>query len=228
MAAGKYRSPGMPSAVQTKTPTGKHAAEARTFAGTPLTVDGITREALGSSSLLGSAIPKGIAASTIGASHAGAASDLTQSQAAAQADIQTSLAQLAVISKARAMRSVARNAEAVPATSTALNVQSPRLLAHGRGPLVLVMALMPGDIARVSSMFARYGYTINRAFVPSQLNTMSRYTYWQTAGAVILGAVPQNRRQTIQAAFDRGVTIWENVADIGTQPTNTPLPGITY
>ena len=74
----------------------------------------------------------------------------------------------------------------------------------------------------------RYGYMIGQAFVPPQLNAMSHYTYWETSGAIVLGGVPQSRRQTIQAAFDRGVTIWENVADIGTEPENTPLPGITY
>lgn len=230
MASGKYRAPGMPSTVQNGTPSGRRAAPVRTFGGTPVTVDGITREAMGGTSLLGSAIPKGVLAATIGTSHATAASDLTNSQATAQADIAETLAQLTALSKSRALRAVARNAEAEPATSTALSVQSPRMLSHGRGPLIVVLSMTPGDVTRVISMFERYGYTINRAFAPPRLDAMTKFTYWKSDGAVILGNVPQEKRQTIAQAFDRGVTIWNDLADIGTDVTgtNTPTPGFTY
>jgi hypothetical protein len=230
MAPGKYRAPGMPSAVQKGTPSGRRAAAVRTFGGTPVTVDGITREAMGGTSLLGAAIPKGIAAATIGTSHATAASDLTNSQASAQADIAETLAQLAALSKSRALRAVARGAEREPATSTALSVQSPRMLAHGRGPLVIVLSMTPGDVNRVVSMFERFGYTINRAFTPPRLDAMTKFTYWKTDGAVVLGNVPQEKRQTIAQAFDRGTTVWTTLADIGTDVTssNAPTPGFTY
>lgn len=93
-----------------------------------------------------------------------------------------------------------------------------------------VIIAMPSAerVSKLMSEWTRYGYMIGQAFVPSQLNTMDHYTYWKTTGALITGGVPQDRRQTIAAAFDRGVTVWENVSDIGTAPDNAPLTGITY
>lgn len=228
--AGKYRAPGAPSVVGRGTPAGNHAREVPRFGGTPLTVGGITREAMGSSSLLGATIPKGIAAFTISASHGAAANTLTTDQSFAQLDIATVVAQLEAMSVARALRSTARDAEAVPATSTPLSVESPRLLAHGRGPRVAVKGLVAGDLARVVAMFARYGYTIERALKPSRLDAMTKMTYWKTDGAAIVGAVPQEKRQTIAQAFDSGVTVWTSIAEIGTNVTasNTPNAGISY
>jgi hypothetical protein len=80
------------------------------------------------------------------------------------------------------------------------------------------------------SEWKRYGYMIGQTFTPPRLDVMSHMSYWQTAGAVILGPVPQQRRQTIAAAFDSGVTIWQNIAEIGTdvRNVNTPTPGVTY
>lgn len=93
-----------------------------------------------------------------------------------------------------------------------------------------VIIAMPSAerVTKLVSEWNRYGYMIGQAFAPEQLNAMDHYTYWRTTGALITGGVPQDRRQTIAAAFDRGVTVWENVADIGTAPDNEPLTGITY
>lgn len=78
--------------------------------------------------------------------------------------------------------------------------------------------------------WSRYGYMIGQAFTPPQLNAMSKFTYWKTDGALINGTTPQEKRRTIAQAFDRGVTVWTNVADIGTDVTgsNTPLSGVSY
>ena len=80
------------------------------------------------------------------------------------------------------------------------------------------------------SEWARYGYMVGQTFTPPRLDAMSHMSYWQTDGAVILGPVPQQRRQTIAGAFDRGVTVWANIAEIGTdvRAVNTPTPGVTY
>lgn len=228
MAGGKYRAPGMPSTVQVGTPSGRRAAGVRTFGGTPLTVDGIAREAMGSTSLLGSSVPKGIAAAAFGAAHAGSASDLTNSQADAQVDIGETLAQLTALSKGRAMRAVARDAEAAASTSTGLSVQSPRMLAHGRGPLVVILSMVPGDYARAVAMFDRYGYMVNRAMVPPRLDPMTHYSYWQIEDAAIIGDMPQESREAVAASFERGTTIWTDVSDIGTHPTNEPNAGVSY
>jgi len=80
------------------------------------------------------------------------------------------------------------------------------------------------------SEWRRFGYMIGQTFKPTRLDPMTKMSYWQTGGAVILGAVPQQRRQTIAAAFDRGTTVWTSIADIGSDVTgsNTPRAGISY
>jgi hypothetical protein len=83
-------------------------------------------------------------------------------------------------------------------------------------------------IRKLVSEWTRYGYMIGQAFVPPQLNVMSHYSYWQANEPTILGSLPQSARDSISAAFERGVTVWDSVAEIGTQPTNTPLGGISY
>jgi hypothetical protein len=229
--AGRYRAPGAPSTTITgQRGPGRHTAETRSFAGTPLTVQGITRDAMGAASLMGSSIPKGPLAPALAASHGAAANTLAGNQSFAQADIATVVAQLDALSKSRSLRAAARNAEATPASSTPLNIRSPRLLSHGRGPRISVMGLTAGDLATVVAIFEKYGYTVNRAFTPSRLDVMTKMSYWKTAEASIQGAVPQARRQSIAQAFDRGVTVWNNIADIGTDvtSTNTPVSGISY
>lgn len=231
MATGK-RIAGVPGGKgRAAQPTrGAHAKDVRTFAGIPLTVTGLSREAVGAASLLASSIPKGPLAPTIAAAHAGATFDLGTNESFAQLDIATALANIEAISKSRALRAIARNAESAANSSTPLSIESPRLLAHGRGPRTVVSGMVAGDLARVVAMFARYGYTVNRAFVPSRLDVMSKMSYWQCSDATILGAVPQQRRQTIADAFNRGTTVWASIADIGTDVTgsNTPEPGISY
>lgn len=83
-------------------------------------------------------------------------------------------------------------------------------------------------VSKLLSEWKRYGYMIGQAFVPPQLNVMNHYSYWQAAEPTILGRLPQSARDAIGRAFERGVTVWDSVAEIGTKPTNTPLSGITY
>lgn len=80
------------------------------------------------------------------------------------------------------------------------------------------------------SEWRRFGYMIGQAFTPPRLDAMSRFTYWETEGSTIVGAVPQEKRQTIAQAFDGGVTVWTSIAEIGTDVTasNTPNAGISY
>ena len=229
--AGKYAAPARPSMTsRVGRPAPRHAAErnVRSFAGTPLSVEGITRDAMGASSLLGSSIPKGPLAFTIAVAHANDAYGLTSDQASAQASIATVLASIDAISKARAIRAVSRNAEGVAPTSTPLSVEGARLLANGRGPRVTVEGMVAGDIARAVAMFDRYGYTVNRAMVPPRLDPMTKRSYWQLDDATILGQMPQSDREAVATAFERGVTVWNVVAEIGTHPANSPRAGVSY
>lgn len=230
--AGRHVAAGRPSitAPPRTAATGRRAAQpqTRTFAGTPLNVEGVTRDALAASSLVGSSIPKGPLAFTLAVSHGVAAYDLADSGSNAQQNIGSAVAGVDVISKSRSLRAVARNAEGVAPTADPLTVQSARLLASGRGPLVSVLGLTPGDLARTVAEFDRYGYTVNRAMIPPRLDAMTKRTYWQTAETTVLGSMPQADRQTIASAFERGITVWTNVAEIGTHPANPPTPGVTY
>lgn len=85
-------------------------------------------------------------------------------------------------------------------------------------------------IKTLLSEWKRYGYMIGQVFKPTRLDPMTKMSYWLTTDAVIVGSVPQQRRQTIASAFDRGTTVWTSIADIGTDVTgtNTPRAGISY
>lgn len=95
-----------------------------------------------------------------------------------------------------------------------------------------VIIVMPTTerINKLVSEWSRYGYMIGQAFTPPRLDVMTKFSYWQTEGALITGSTPQEKRQTIADAFDRGVTLWNSLADIGTDVTaaNTPVAGVTY
>lgn len=227
--AGRHARPGAPSTTSTVgAKPGRHVAPTRTFVGTPLSVDGVTRDAMGAASLLGSSIPKGLTAALMGAAHGAAANDLTASQALAQSNIAVTMANLDAISKSRAIRSVSRNAEGVAPTATPLQVEAPRIMAFGRGPRVVVQGMVAGDIARIVSEFERRGYTINRSFVPPRLDPMSVYSYWRMEDVVVTGDIPADAKARIAARYERGTTVWTDIAAIGTKPTNTPRPGVTY
>lgn len=208
--------------------SGRHAVQPRTFQGAPLTVQGVTRDAMASASLMGSSVPKGLLAATIGAAHGAAVFDLTDSQASAQTNVETAMANLEAISKSRALRSVARDAEGIAPTADPTTVQSARLLATGRGPLVSVLGMTAGDLARAVAEFDRYGYVVNRAMVPPRLDPMTKRSYWQTAETTVLGDMPQDARQAVASAFERGVTVWTTVSEIGTRPANAPRSGVVY
>lgn len=101
-----------------------------------------------------------------------------------------------------------------------------------KGDAFEVILVVPQyDRAReLISTWRRYGYMVNRAFTPPQLNAMSKYSYWKTSGAVITGPMTHDDRERIAAAFDAGVTIYESLFDIGNDvsTTNTPVAGYTY
>lgn len=183
---------------------------------------------MGSSALVGSSVPKGLLASAIGAFHAQAANTLVGNEAAAQQNITSALGAIDAIGKARALRSVARNAEGVAPTASQLTVEAARLLANGRGPRVTVHGMVAGDTARAVAEFDRYGYTVNRAMIPPRLDPMTSRSYWQLEDPTILGNIPQADRETIAAAFEQGVTVWTSVAEIGTHSANTARSGVSY
>lgn len=205
-----------------------HSAGERVLLGSTLSADGITRDAMGAASLLGSSIPKGPLAPALAGNHASDANTLTNNEGFAQSDITSAMAAIGAIGKARSIRAAARNAEGVAPTSTPLSVEGARLLAHGRGPRVVVQGMVAGDVARAVAMFDRYGYTVNRGMVPPRLDPMTHYSYWQIEDIALVGSIPQEEREVIAQAFQRGVTIWNTVSEIGTHPANAARAGVTY
>lgn len=98
----------------------------------------------------------------------------------------------------------------------------------GRGLSVMISAPNDDAIGRALATWRRYGYMVDRAFVPPRLDAMDRYTYWQMDSPAVLGAMPADARARIVERFERGTTIWTNVAEIGTMPANEPRSGIAY
>lgn len=93
----------------------------------------------------------------------------------------------------------------------------------------VIIAMPSADrIASLLTMWDRYGYTVDRAMIPPRLDPMTHWSYWETENATILGDLPQESRDAIAAAFDRGVTIWVDPSEIGSHPDNEPRSGVTY
>jgi len=99
-----------------------------------------------------------------------------------------------------------------------------------RGINALIIVPPDDAVRRALALWKRTGYAVGRALTPSRLDVMTHYSYWQTDGATILGAAPATDRETIARAFDRGLTVWNAVAEIGTDVSdaNQPRPGIHY
>lgn len=100
----------------------------------------------------------------------------------------------------------------------------------GKGFQTLIVAPRPDQVRELLSMWRRYGYMVGRAFTPARLDVMSKFSYWKTTDATILGRIPQSDREQIAAAFDRGVTVYSSLSDIGqdVSTTNAPVAGFTY
>lgn len=113
---------------------------------------------------------------------------------------------------------------------SAERLASPWRAILAQGFKAIVVAPSAERVKKLLSEWKRYGYMIGQAFTPTRLDPMTKMSYWQTDGAVIVGPAPQQHRQTIAQAFDRGTTVWTNLADIGTDVTgtNAPRAGISY
>jgi murein DD-endopeptidase MepM/ murein hydrolase activator NlpD len=98
----------------------------------------------------------------------------------------------------------------------------------GAGVTVVVKMPAPDRVRAAVSMFERYGYTVGRAMVPPRIDPMTKFSYWQVDDATILGAMPDDARRRLAARFAAGTTVWQNVAEIGTQPANAPRSGVSY
>lgn len=60
---------------------------------------------------------------------------------------------------------------------------------------------------RIDDYFSMYGYETDELKVPN-INNRSNWNYIKTAGANIIGDVPETDLQEIRNMFDSGVTLW--------------------
>lgn len=87
---------------------------------------------------------------------------------------------------------------------------------------VKVMRALSDVRSSAISMWERYGYMTNRTITPGRLDVMSNFSYWETRDATIIGSGPAADRDVIASAFNAGVTVWNNLNLVGTNPSNTP------
>ena len=64
---------------------------------------------------------------------------------------------------------------------------------------------------RIDDYFSMYGYATNELKTPN-LNNRPKWNYVKTAGANILGNIPQEDLDLIKRIFDNGVTLWHDTS----------------
>lgn len=84
----------------------------------------------------------------------------------------------------------------------------------------------------IGEFWLRYGYAV-RAFyqMPASLQVMTTFTYWKLTETYLSAAtVPEQFKQVIRGIFEKGVTVWNNPAQIGKVDiaANGPLAGVSY
>jgi hypothetical protein len=86
-------------------------------------------------------------------------------------------------------------------------------------------------VRMIGDYWLRFGYAV-QAFtkVPASLQCMTKFTYWKMRETYITsGPMPESFKQAIRGMFEKGVTVYNNPADIGTVDwgDNAPLSNIT-
>lgn len=134
------------------------------------------------------------------------------------------------IFSARSFRTWVQALRAISGKGAAGALASAWRFVTGQGFQAIIVAPRYDQARQMLSMWRRYGYMVNRSFQPSRLDVMSRFSYWKTQDAVILGNIPQADRAKIAAAFDRGVTVYGSLSDVGqdVSTTNAPVNGFSY
>jgi len=133
------------------------------------------------------------------------------------------------VSQALSARATIEDAESFGTVSTPTDVDQPELYADNARQVQLSILTAPDAVIRNAiGIFQKYGYMINRPMVPSRLDPMTAFSYWQTNDTTIVGSMPAIDREQLISEFEAGVTVWENMGQIGTNPSNSPRTGISY
>lgn len=86
------------------------------------------------------------------------------------------------------------------------------------------MSVKPDVMEKIDDFFSHFGYKVDTLAIP---NTKARphWTYIKTAGCTFKNiAAPANEMQTIEAIFDKGITLWVNGNEVGSyELDNSPV-----
>lgn len=77
----------------------------------------------------------------------------------------------------------------------------------------------------LDDFFSRYGYSCEQVKVPNRA-VRKRWTYTKTKGCVVKGNVPADDLERIASIFDKGVTFWTTIGDVGEYVMNDNAPGL--
>jgi hypothetical protein len=104
-----------------------------------------------------------------------------------------------------------------PTTAGQVGGDAFNLATYKWGYDIKVKMLNAGAMRTIGEYWLRYGYQINMfGTMPSSLMVMTRFTYWKLRETYITAAqCPETFKQAIRGIFEKGVTVWNNPADIG-------------
>ena len=118
-----------------------------------------------------------------------------------------------------------------PTTSGQLGGETMNLINGEQGISLRIKMIDQAHIRAIGDYWLRYGYAVNQfATIPASLMVMTKFTYWKLSETYIqAGNMPESFKQAIRGIFEKGVTVWGNPADIGTNDwgQNAALGGIT-
>ena len=86
-----------------------------------------------------------------------------------------------------------------------------------RGMQVRIKTQNAGEIAQAGDMMLRYGYALNQAWQPDNLNVMPAFTYWKCSDLWVIGGdgVIETARRSIRDILTNGTTVWADADKIG-------------
>jgi len=118
-----------------------------------------------------------------------------------------------------------------PTTAGQIGGDAFNLVAYEWAIHAKVKRIQGAALAAIGEYWLRYGYAINRFVTPPMsLQVMEKFTYWKLRETYLKSTTcPESFRQTIRGIFEKGVTVWNDPADIGTVDIadNAPLSGVT-
>ena len=78
---------------------------------------------------------------------------------------------------------------------------------------------------RIGDYWLRFGYETERFVkIPESLMTMKKFTYWQLQQTYLTGNIAEIFKNAIRGIFEKGVTVWADPSEIGTDVKHVNEP----